>query len=99
MADVNQTQNDASELDLNEVIKIRRDKLQELISNGKNPFEEVRFDKDASSKKISENYADYEGKQVKLAGRLISKRIMGKASFAHLLDGTETFSYTLNRTF
>src|SRR5574344_906264 len=75
------------EQDINEIIKVRREKLAEMQANGKNPFEIVRFDKTAMSADILSDYAKYEGKSVKLAGRLVSKRVMGKASFAHLLDG------------
>ena len=69
-----------------EVIQVRRDKLNKLVEEGRNPYEVVRYDKDAYAEGIKENYADYEGKEVSLAGRMVSKRIMGKASFAHLLD-------------
>ncbi len=76
-----------TEQDLSEIIKVRRDKLADLQAAGKNPFEIVRFDKTASSSDILGDYQSFEGKSVKIAGRLISKRVMGKASFAHLLDG------------
>ena len=69
-----------------EVIQVRRDKLNKLVEEGRNPYEVVRYDKDAYAEGIKENYADYEGKEVSLAGRMVSKRIMGKASFAHLLE-------------
>ena len=70
------------EQDLNEILKIRRDKLDALVSAGKNPFEKVRYDRTAYSQDVKDDYASYEGKSVGIAGRLISKRIMGKASFA-----------------
>ena len=70
------------EQDLNEILRVRREKLDALIASGKNPFEKVRYDRDAYSQDIKDNYAEYEGKEVGIAGRLISKRIMGKASFA-----------------
>lgn len=73
--------------DISDIIKVRREKLQNLQAAGKNPFDIVRFDKDALSSEILDNYQKYDGKTVKLAGRLVSKRVMGKASFAHLLDG------------
>lgn len=77
-----------AEQDINDIIKVRKEKLAELRAAERDPFENVRFDKDALSGGIIENYSEYEGKTVKLAGRLVSKRVMGKASFAHLLDGS-----------
>lgn len=74
------------ELDLSEIIKIRREKLKTLCDRGENPFSEVRFDKDASSSRVLGNFEDLDAKTVKIAGRIVSKRIMGKASFAHILD-------------
>ena len=84
------------EQDLNEILRIRREKLASLIEAGKNPFEKVRYDRDAYSQDIKDNYADYEGKTVGIAGRLISKRIMGKASFAVILDGKGTIQSYLS---
>lgn len=80
-----------------EVIQVRRDKLNKLIEEGKNPYEVVRYEKDAYAEGIKENYADYEGKEVSLAGRMVSKRIMGKASFAHLLDCTGSIQLYVSR--
>lgn len=80
-----------------EVIQVRRDKLDKLIEEGKNPYEVVRYDKDAYASVIKENYADYDGKTVSVAGRLVSKRIMGKASFAHLLDCTGNIQLYVSR--
>ena len=74
------------EAELNEIFKIRRDKLADLQAAGKNPFEIVKYDRNAHSKEIVDNYPEFEGKTVKIAGRILSKRIMGKASFAHLRD-------------
>lgn len=76
--------------DFTEVVKVRREKLQNLIENGKNPYEIVRFDKDSDSKSIIESFDENQVKKVKLAGRIISRRIMGKASFCHILDGEGT---------
>ena len=84
------------ELDLSEVLQVRRDKLEALKNAGKNPFEKVRYDRDAYSQDIKDNYAEYEGKTVGIAGRLISKRIMGKASFAVILDGKGTIQSYLS---
>lgn len=76
------------ELDLNDIIKARHEKLARLVEIDKNPYEIVKFDKDTNALDIKNNYENYEGKVVTLAGRMISRRIMGKASFANLLDGT-----------
>lgn len=75
------------ELSLNEILVIRREKLLALKEDGKNPFFEVSYDKTHLSSDIKNNYQDVEGKTVRLAGRIISRRIMGKASFANMLDG------------
>lgn len=80
-----------------EVIQVRRDKLNKLIEEGKNPYEVVRYDKDAYAQVIKDKYADYEGKTVSLAGRMVSKRVMGKASFAHLLDSTGSIQLYVSR--
>ena len=80
-----------------EVIQVRRDKLDKLIEEGENPYEVVRYEKDAYAEGIKENYAGYEGKEVSLAGRMVSKRIMGKASFAHLLDCTGSIQLYVSR--
>ncbi|MDY5658128.1 MAG: lysine--tRNA ligase, partial [Eubacteriales bacterium] len=83
----NDVRNNEQQEDLSELIKVRRDKLRDLQEAGKDPFKEVRFEKTAMSKEIVDNFEKYEGKTVSLAGRLVSKRVMGKASFAHILDG------------
>ena len=80
-----------------EVIQVRRDKLDKLVEEGKNPYEVVKYDKDAYAQVIKDNYADYENKEVSLAGRLISKRIMGKAGVAHLLDCTGSIQLYVSR--
>ena len=84
------------EQDLSEILRIRREKLDALVAAGKNPFEKVKYDRTAYSQDIKDNYADYEGKSVGIAGRLISKRIMGKASFAVILDGKGTIQSYLS---
>ena len=71
---------------LSELLKIRRDKLSELQAAGEDPFQQTRFQWDATSKQIKENFDDMEGKAVKVAGRLMSKRGMGKVSFSDLQD-------------
>lgn len=86
----------APELDLNEILKVRRAKLDALKAAGKNPFEKVRYDRTALSGDIKSNYEKYENQTVGIAGRLISKRIMGKASFAVILDGQGTIQSYLS---
>lgn len=71
---------------LAEQAKIRREKLAKLISEGKNPYEKVKYDCTANSSSIKENFDSLEGKEVSIAGRLMSRRIMGKASFSHISD-------------
>ena len=72
--------------ELHELLQIRRDKLAALQAAGKNPFDIVKFDQTDFSTDIKANYEAYEGKKVSVAGRMMSKRIMGKASFAGLRD-------------
>ncbi len=84
------------ELDLNEILRVRREKLASLVADGKNPYEKVKYDRTAFSQDIKDNYQDYEAKTVGIAGRLISKRIMGKASFAVVLDGKGTIQSYLS---
>ena len=74
------------EQDLNQLLKVRREKLAELQENGKDPFEIVKYDVTHHSQEIKDNYDDLEGKTVSVAGRMMSKRIMGKASFCHVQD-------------
>ncbi len=74
------------ELDLNEILRVRREKLKELQDNGKDPFEITRYDKTHNTVEIKDNFETLEGKQVSVAGRLMSKRVMGKASFCHIQD-------------
>ncbi|MDR1905312.1 MAG: lysine--tRNA ligase [Clostridiales bacterium] len=76
------------EIDPAESIKVRHEKLKELIAAGKNPYEETTFFKTANSSEIIGAYEKYDGKEVSIAGRIISRRIMGKASFCHILDGS-----------
>lgn len=66
--------------------KIRREKLAKLQAEGKNPYEKVKYDVDADSARVKENFEAYEGKTVSVAGRLMSRRVMGKASFSHISD-------------
>jgi lysyl-tRNA synthetase class 2 len=74
------------ELDLNEILRVRREKLAELIEKNENPFEKVKFDKTHFSAEIIDNYEKLENQTVSVAGRIVSRRIMGKASFCNILD-------------
>ena len=78
--------NQEQELDLNQLMKVRRDKLENLKQEGKNPYEITKFNRTHTSNQIADNYEELEGKDVTIAGRLIAKRIMGKASFCHIQD-------------
>lgn len=74
------------ELDINEIIAIRRKKLEDLKESGNDPYEITKYDKTHSTNEVFENYQELEGKEISIAGRIVSKRVMGKASFCHLLD-------------
>ena len=74
------------ELDLNRLIQVRMDKLKELQEAGKDPFEITKYDRTELSMQIKNNYEQYEGKEVSVAGRIMAKRIMGKASFCTIQD-------------
>ena len=76
-----QENNKEQELDLNELMKIRREKLKELQEQGKDPYEITKFNRTNTAGEIKVNYDDFEQKDVTVAGRIIAKRIMGKASF------------------
>ena len=83
---MNENNNEEQELDLNQLMKVRRDKLEKLKQEGKNPYRITKFNKTHTSKQIKDNYDELEGKDVTVAGRLMAKRIMGKASFCHIQD-------------
>ena len=78
--------NETQEQDLRQILKIRRDKLSALQAAGEDPFEQTRFAWDATSLQIKDHFDEMEGKPVKIAGRLMSKRGMGKVSFCDLQD-------------
>ena len=84
MAD--QNQNHEVQQDLSDILRIRREKLAALQEEGRDPFQETRFDWDATSQQIKDNFDAMEGQAVKVAGRLMSKRGMGKVSFCDLQD-------------
>lgn len=75
-----------SDQDLNELLKVRRTKLAELQSKGKDPFKIMKYDVTNHSADITTNYEEFEGKTVSIAGRIMTKRVMGKASFCNVRD-------------
>ena len=72
--------------DINQLLKIRRDKLKELQENGKDPFTITKYDVTHHSQEIKNQFDELEGQEVSIAGRLMSKRVMGKASFCNVQD-------------
>lgn len=82
----NNSNNQGKEQDLNELLQIRRDKLAGLQEKGKNPFELTKFSVDCHSNEIIDGFEELEGKEVTFAGRIMTKRVMGKASFCHVAD-------------
>lgn len=91
MAKDNSTLNESSEL------YVRREKLRTLKETGRDPFLVTRFDVTDDSCKIKENFEEYEGKDVAVAGRLMSKRVMGKASFCNIKDSTGSIQLYVSR--
>ncbi len=83
---MSENENNEIEQDVNHLIQIRKDKLEELTKNGKNPFEITKYNRTHTSKEVKDNYESLEGKDVSVAGRIMSKRIMGKASFCTIQD-------------
>ena len=81
-----QEQKNVQEQDLNQLRKVRREKLAELQGSGKDPFVITKYDQTHHSVEVKENYEELEGKQVSIAGRMMSKRVMGKASFCNVQD-------------
>ena len=81
-----QQQKNGQEQDLNQLRKVRREKLAELQQNGKDPFVITKYDQTHHSQEIKDNFDELEGKQVSIAGRMMSKRVMGKASFCNVQD-------------
>lgn len=76
------------ENELSQLLKVRRDKLKELQDCGRDPFKITKFDGQIRAGEIKDNYKAYDGKTVTVAGRVMSKRRMGKIGFAHLQDLT-----------
>ena len=81
--------NEEQELDVNHLMQVRKEKLKELQQNGKNPFEITKFDRTNTAGEIKEKFEEFEEKDVTIAGRIIAKRIMGKASFCTIQDCDE----------
>ena len=80
-----------------EQARIRREKLAKLVAEGKNPYEQVKYPVDADSETIKNEFEKYEGKTVTLAGRMMSRRIMGKASFSHIADKSGSIQIYVTR--
>lgn len=88
---MSQNQSEQQELtaeELSQLLKVRREKLSELKENGRNPFEKTTFAVSAYAKDINDKFEEYEGKTVGIAGRIMSKRLMGKAGFVDIQDNT-----------
>ena len=83
-----QNNNNPATQDLNEIVRVRHEKLAALKESGNNPFLITKFDFNNDSANIKANFQELEGKTVKIAGRIIARRIMGKASFVGLSDST-----------
>ena len=81
-----QQQKNGQEPDLNQLRKVRREKLAELQQNGKDPFVITKYDQTHHSQEIKDSFDELEGKKVSIAGRMMSKRVMGKASFCNVQD-------------
>ena len=81
-----QNANVAKEQDLNQLLKVRREKLANLQENGKDPFQITKYDVTHHSMEVKNNFEELEGKTVRIAGRIMSKRVMGKASFCNVQD-------------
>ena len=79
-------QNQREEKDLNQLLKVRREKLRELQESGRDPFQITKFDVTAHSSDVKDRFEELEGKEVTVAGRMMSRRVMGKASFCHIQD-------------
>ena len=79
-------QNQNNQQDISQLLKVRREKLENLRADGKDPFVITKYDVDIHSKDIKDRYDELEGKVVSIAGRMMFKRVMGKASFCNIQD-------------
>ena len=93
----NQNNSQAPELSLNEILQIRRDKLAELQSSGNDPFTITKYDVTHDSADIKANFEKYEEQHVSIAGRMMTRRIMGKASFYNIQDSTGNIQVYIKR--
>jgi lysyl-tRNA synthetase class 2 len=84
-----ENQEELNEQDINKLVEVRREKLFELQGQGKDPYLVTKYDRTHTAGQIKSNYEEYENKDVSVAGRIIAKRIMGKASFCTILDSDE----------
>lgn len=83
---MSEERNQNTQQDINQLLKVRREKLAALLEKGKNPFEIMKYDVTHHSEEIKENFEALEGKTVSIAGRIMQKRVMGKASFCNIQD-------------
>lgn len=83
--------------DINQLLKVRREKLKELQDNGMDPFQITKYDVTAKTGVIKDNFEEYEGKEVSIAGRMMQKRVMGKASFGNVQDLTGNIQIYVSR--
>ncbi|MFI3238822.1 MAG: lysine--tRNA ligase [Lachnospiraceae bacterium] len=86
MAETQNQNKPVQEQDINQLLKVRREKLAALQEAGKDPFQQMKYDVTHHSKEVKDNLAELEGKSVRVAGRIMSKRVMGKASFCNIQD-------------
>ena len=86
------------EQDLNQILKVRREKLSELQANGRDPFKIVKYEVSHHSQDIKDHFEELEDQTVTVAGRMMSKRVMGKASFCHVQDLKGTIQSMLPRS-
>ncbi len=86
MSEQNEQKNNKPQQNTNDLLQVRRDKLRELQENGRDPFQIMKYDVTHHSTDVKENFDELEGKSVSIAGRIMSKRVMGKASFCHIQD-------------
>ena len=87
MSNENSNNIENEELDMNHLMEVRKAKLEKLREEGKDPFEITKFERTHTSKEVIDNFESLENKDVTIAGRIMGKRIMGKASFCHIQDG------------
>ena len=86
MAEQQKQQKQVQEPDLHQLLKVRREKLKELQDGGNDPFQITKYDVTCHSQDIKDNFSTMEGQEVSVAGRMMSKRVMGKASFCNVQD-------------